>query len=116
MTAQQDAAELLAAHTVRGVKDGLWHCECGMYWPLEGDSVEPYMRHLARVLDGAGLLVTPERDAQVAARALREVAEVIDSDSFEVIGAPAEFHQGMQSAVDRLRRRADRIERQEEGE
>ena len=38
----------------------------------------------ARALDAAGLLVTPERDAAVAAKALREVVEIFDGDCIDL--------------------------------
>ena len=99
------AAQVLAAHAIRGVRDGLWHCECGAMWAVNvfdpPADVVAFTQHQADMLAAAGLLVTPEHDAQVAARALREAAE-------------AEYQRGGATlAVERLLARADRIERQE---
>lgn len=144
MSARQDAAQVLAAHTVRGVKDGLWHCECGTHWPLEGDSVDPYMRHLVDTLAAAGLLVTPEsernltaierayacglakgqertaeHDRQVAARALRRyVRAARENRSLEAWGADEVLAdiEDWASCIESgvLDGSADRIERQED--
>ena len=56
----------------------------------------------ARALAAAGLLVTPEHDAQVAARALDEAATALSATSSKTY------------AKAWLRRRADRAARQEE--
>ena len=55
-------------------------------------------------LAAAGLLVTPEHDAQVAARALREAADDMYATEFAYDGSRQWLHD-----------RADRIERQEGG-
>ena len=60
----------------------------------------------ARALDAAGLLVTPEHDAAVAAKALREAAGEINNPS------RTPDLESVARAVVYLRDRADRIERE----
>lgn len=60
----------------------------------------------ARALDAAGLLVTPEHDAAVAAKALREAAGEINNPN-----ATPDL-ESVARAVVYLRDRADRIERE----
>lgn len=63
MTAQQDAAEVLAAHVARPV--GSPHCICGwrpsMYLNDTESDRGQHRDHQADMLAAAGLLVTPER-------------------------------------------------------
>ena len=62
---------------------------------------------MAQALDAAGLLVTPEHDAAVAAKALREAAEEVYGDD----RAAGPYSHPL-SAASWLRERADRIERE----
>lgn len=64
-------------------------------------------REYARALDAAGLLVSPERDAAVAARALRGAAEEVYGDD----RAAGPYSHPL-SAASWLRERADRVERE----
>ena len=81
----------------------------------------------ARALDAAGLLATPEHDAAVAAKALREVAEIFDGDCIDLgeelrwtTDAPKGWSEGsVANAIEAtslfgpwLTARADRIERE----
>ena len=63
--------------------------------------------YLARTLADAGMLVTTERDAAVAAKALREAAEEVYGDD----RAAGPYSHPL-SAASWLRERADRIERE----
>lgn len=73
------------------------------YLPAMPDQQAAFVtRDAARALDAAGLLVSPEHDAAVAAKALREAAEAIaDTDGTEWPYGPV---------IDWLHDRADRIE------
>ena len=74
------------------------------YLPAMPDQQAAFVtRDAARALDAAGLLVSPEHDAAVAAKALREAAE-------EVYGCSRRLP--TLSAASWLRERADRIERE----
>ena len=66
-----DAVDDHNRHSYRG------DCECNA--PERGDA-----RHAAEDLDAAGLLVTPEHDAAVAAKVLREVVEIFDGDCIDL--------------------------------
>ena len=79
-----------------------WIDRCGVTAPTR-DHVHVF----ARALDAAGLLVTPERDAAVAAKALREAAEEVYGDD----RAAGPYSHPL-SAASWLRERADRIERE----
>jgi len=67
-------------------------------------------RRVQDALAAAGPLVTPEHDAQVAARALREAAEEIPGST-----TPGPAVDPYDAACEWLLERADRIERQEGG-
>ena len=62
----QDQA-LPDAHAIRGVRDGLWHCECGAMWAVNvfdpPADVVAFTQHQADMLAAAGPLVTPEHEA-----------------------------------------------------
>lgn len=86
MTDQLDrAAEVLAAHEVVFIDHEVgYECGCNEHGEGHPDGL-PFLtdalKHQVRALDRAGLLASPERDAAVAARALREAvrrAETID--------------------------------------
>ena len=34
MPSVEEGAGVLGVHALRGVRDGLWHCECGAAWPV----------------------------------------------------------------------------------
>jgi hypothetical protein len=78
------------------------------YLPAMPDQQAAFVtRDAARALDAAGLLVSPEHDAAVAAKALREAAEEVYGDD----RAAGPYSHPL-SAASWLRERADRIERE----
>lgn len=96
MTAQQDAAEVLAAKVLYGA-------HVSDHAARTAPEIMALCEDAARALAAAGLLVTPEHDAQVAARALREAADDMYATEFAYDGSRQWLHD-----------RADRIERQED--
>lgn len=93
-------AEVLDRHFTERDEDSGCARRCG----YDGDDRAD---HIARALDAAGLLVTPEQhDAAVAAKALREAAGEINNPN-----ATPDL-ESVARAVVYLRDRADRIERE----
>lgn len=86
-----DAVDDHNRHSYRG------DCECNA-----SDRVDA--RHAAEELDAAGLLASPEHDAAVAAKVLREVADEVYGDE-RATGQ----HWHPLSAASWLRERADQI-------
>lgn len=87
-----DAVDDHNRHSYRG------DCECNA-----SDRVDT--RHAAEELDAAGLLASPEHDAEVAAKALRDAADPWQ----DTLGDTPLFAPGV---ADWLHERADRIERE----
>ena len=99
------AVERAAAHAIRQALDDV---------SLTGDAAH---RAARAALAAAGPLVTPERDAQVAARALWEAAEAMENEADhpgndDELWTPSLI--GYYGETNWLRARAGRIERQEE--
>ena len=84
------------------------------YLPAMPDQQAAFVtRDAARALDAAGLLASPERDAAVAAKALRALADETSerhASSLFTGGADRPYGWGAVSTL--LREEADRIERE----
>ena len=91
-----DAVDDHNRHSYRG------DCECNA-----SDRVDA--RHVAKALDAAGLLASPEHDAEVAAKALRAAADALDD-----MQTPDndEHRRALLDPAVWLHDRADRIERE----
>ena len=94
-----DAVDDHNRHSYRG------DCECNA-----SDRVDA--RHAAEELDAAGLLASPEHDAAVAARVLRDAADALEADAAGPGHGLGAHDAGIFHAALRLRERADRIERE----
>lgn len=104
------AAEVLEVHQMEFIDHEVgYECGCNEHGTGHPEGLRfqsDALRHQAEALDAAGLLVTPERDRQVAAKALREAADemrYIFLHKGTTLGMPAD---------DWLLDRADRIERE----
>lgn len=125
MTDQLDrAAEVLEVHEVVFIDHEVgYECGCNEHGDGHPDGL-PFLtdalKHQARALDKGGLLASPEYDAAVAARALREAADALDAEpsrrESSIYGHEREFADGadigIEYSADLLRDRADRIERE----
>lgn len=94
-----DAVDDHNRHSYRG------DCECNA-----SDRVDA--RHAAEELDAAGLLASPEHDAEVAARTLREAADDVRATLNVDQSRPLTIEQAMHAVDFWLRGRAARIERE----
>lgn len=77
-----------------------------------GLTTESMVLAVARDLDAAGLLASPEHDAAVAARVLRDAADALEADAAGPGHGLGAHDAGIFHAALRLRERADRIERE----
>ena len=94
-----DAVDDHNRHSYRG------DCECNA-------SDRADARHAAEELDAAGLLASPERDAAVAAKALRDAADDVRATLNVDQSRPLTIEQAMHAVDFWLSHRADRIERE----
>ena len=96
----------MSDHLDRAAK-AMWEATCpdGLRAAIRPDCWE-----MAKALDAAGLLASPERDAKVAAKALRDAADALEGGVTAHDLEAITF--GRRSAVAALRDRADRIERE----
>lgn len=124
MTGQPTAAEVLREHAFEGTRPGElpggWCAGCT--WGGADDPSNPHAfehahaQHQADMLAAAGLLVTPEHDAQVAARALRAFATHCDgqeNDAAQGGEGSRLYAAAWADAATEARDQADRIERGE---
>lgn len=115
-------AEVLVAHHLGFPGDFLRHypaiCSCGHVLPPDvGESVEALQsQHQADMLAAAGLFTTPAHDREIAARALREAADIVKARRDEIVARHARtvgYWEGVLDALDweelDLRATADRI-------
>ena len=111
------AAEVLEVHEVVFIDHEVgYECGCNEHGDGHPDGL-PFLtdalKHQVRALDAAGLLASPEHDAEVAARTLRKLADETSerhASSLFTGGADRPYGWGAVSTL--LREEADRIERE----
>lgn len=111
------AAEIIAAHVGKpadgGTANGAW-VDCACMAEAKGVSRDHatslHRKHVARALDTAGLLATPEHDAAVAAEALRDAQTDVRATLNVDQSRPLTIEQAMHAIDFWLGARADRFE------